>query len=144
MITLTAVRNDGKQPDIKGADTNELLKSSPRISKISHLDRVKQHGTSVTALKARTMCREERDLGPVSVSGLLLEITWGDCLKQSGPLALRCHQKHPEPESSSAFSRGPSHCEDDSGHIFKSNANSFTKLGNGLGKSLVALGPMLL
>lgn len=86
VITLTAVRNDGKQPDIKGADTNELLKSSRRISKISHLYRVKQHGTSVTALKARTMCKEERDLGPVSISQLLLEITWGDCLSyRAGP-----------------------------------------------------------
>lgn len=54
--------------DIKGGDVNKLLKSSPRISKISHpVTRIGSNRTAhlslnatAPALKAKTMCRKER------------------------------------------------------------------------------------
>lgn len=70
VTTLKAVRNDGKQPDIKGRDTSKLLESSPRISKISRpqpfiVGQAAQHicyrNPTVPAPKAKTTCRRERE-----------------------------------------------------------------------------------
>lgn len=132
VTTLKAVRNDGKQPDIKGRDTSKLLKSSPRISKISRpqsfiVGQTAQHicyrNPIVPAPKAKTTCRRERephrehgDSGRVSVSQLLLEFTWGACRNTKlGPHSWKFESKTPQSSvQDSAFARGPSHCDNDS------------------------------
>lgn len=59
-----------------------------------------------------------------------------------GPTQGNSNQKHPNPQSRILhLQEAPPTVMVTQNHTFKNNANSFTKLGNGLGKPLIALGP---
>lgn len=124
MITLKAVRNDGKQPDIKGRDKNKPLRNSPRISKISNPQpfisgQTAQH----ICYRTHSSCSKSRDNLPEGGSPALRtqepwpdlplpllqplegsEISWGDCCKlrawSLGPAPGDFDQKRPAPQAS--------------------------------------------
>lgn len=136
----------------------ELAKSATH----GHLYRVKQHGTSVTehvvpALKSCDNLPEGREPcarnpGPVARSPpstpTALEhsgISWGACCKLRawswGPAPGDSDQKRPDPQVSVLrFPEASPTVMVTQNHMFKSSADSFTKLGYGLGKSITALG----
>lgn len=155
MITLKAVRNDGKQPDIKGRDKNKPLRNSvPELAKSvthSHFYQVRLHGTSVT--EHHSSCSKSRDNLPEGESlargtrepwpGPHLPLPQPpECSGSPGEMGLNTEPgaggpgpgdsdpRCPDPQASILhFHKASPTAMVTQNHTSKNTANSFTKLG---------------